>query len=181
MTTKTFAPIHLHEQELDLSNLGLRWGISHTVDAQKLEVFVNVKKINFCGNACDYFPLDFSKFTDLEELNLAKNDLGYWWQNKQFRIGYHFEKLTKLRGLDLSFNNLVYAKIPDEWQFLETLEYINLSNNHLGESNYGEVLHLEGIENLRNCKVLDISNNPKLAAKEIENLKKILKNTEIIK
>ena len=133
-------------QAEDIRYMSLSRNVIRELPGGSFQMFKNLLFLDLSGNSLAI--LNAEMFVGLEhslmELKLS--------QNKITNIGNIPLKLTQLRRLDLSHNNLV--DIPrNAFEGIENLAYLNLSNNH-----HLAPMPSNVIGSLTSLQVLDISN-----------------------
>lgn len=146
------------KQTLDLSNQGLT--------SLPIDITNNTKvtKLILSNNALASLPSQIGKMSNLQELYLDNNRLNG-------SLVAEIRQMPKLRILKANDNNL--TGIPAEIGQLTKLETIDFSNNQL------DSMPME-IKNIRNnLKTFNLSGN-RYTAQQINDLKAILPDTQII-
>ena len=123
---------------------------------------LEISHLNCDNRNLHEFPRAICALKEIKYLNLENNQL----QN----IPKEIENLTKLSDLDLTYNQL--GSIPKEILSLPNLSQLYLGNNQI-QSIPNEICKLI------NLKSINISNN-KIPTNEIENIRKILPNCQIV-
>lgn len=126
-----------------------------------MENFPALLKINLSHQYITSFFLEAGNARLLEEIYLEDNNL------TNFRI---IGSRIHLKKIDLSRNQL--AEIPRTINQITALRILNLSNNNIQK--------LEGLENLKYLRVLNLGDNPKLKYISIKKLKG-LSNLKVLK
>ncbi len=167
---------------LDLSGLGMNWGIwNHDVD-QLMKPFRDlVEHVDLSHNYIDIVVIDFSKFSCLKSVDISCNALFYWGNEGTFRLAEQINSPTleelrmrngqagiihllktpflhSLKRLDLSDNKFwPYSLRPDASPILRMDRFPNLEQLALRDNNYRGVPKLRYLQAL---KSLDLSSNP---------------------
>lgn len=160
-------------QAEDIRYMSLSRNVIRELPGGSFQSFKNLLFLDLSGNSLAI--LNAEMFAGLEN-SLMELKLG---QNKITNIGNISLKLTQLRRLDLSYNNIV--DIPrNAFEGVENLLYLNLSNNH-----HLAPMPVNIIKSLTKLQTFDLSNvglrtvQPEIFSKS-PNLKSIyLKNNKI--
>lgn len=122
----------------------------------------NLKKLHFDRNKLKRIPSNINELKNIEEINLANNKLK--------RLPNEFSKLENLSRLDLRENRLIM--LPDNFHLLKNLKTLILWDNKLKNvpKSLYKMKHLETL-------FIDFGNS--IPKSEIEELKRMLPNTEI--
>ncbi|XP_052421055.1 toll-like receptor 7 [Carassius gibelio] len=89
----------------------------------------------------------------LEHLEFKGNRLDMLWRDGDIRYANYFKKLLSLKSLDISRNNLNFIPLEVFEGLPDTLTDLYITNNRLKSFNW------EGLANLKNLKLLDLSGN----------------------
>jgi hypothetical protein len=80
-------------RRLCLRRRQLTWGIWHCggKEAQAIEALQNLEAIDLSHNHIDFAPFDWTRLPRLKHVNLANNNLGYWYYERPTKLGTNWE------------------------------------------------------------------------------------------
>ncbi|MEO9966798.1 MAG: TonB family protein [Reichenbachiella sp.] len=145
----------------------------------------HISYLDLENNKISSIPIEIKLLLNLEEV--------YATSNKIADLPFEFSSLKKLKILGLAYNKLEF--IPEPIYYLENLEMLDLGDNKISivSKDIGELKNLkvlvlsnnkiatlpESINQLSRLEKLDLRGN-NISLREIEQLKKSLRDTEII-
>lgn len=188
-------------KKLDLSGIGMNWGVWHTQLSSLFEPFQKIEEIDLSNNYIDYVVIDFSKFYNLKKIKLSDNALYYWGQEGRFIIDEQLNA-PMLEELDLSNCHCGFIIIGQKAAWKDRIKRLDLSSNYFTDTSiYGankapvlklpflpqlnELLlrdnhyrYVPKLRYLQSLETLDLSNNPiKCNFDELLHLKSLKKLT----
>ncbi|WP_353573271.1 hypothetical protein [Candidatus Albibeggiatoa sp. nov. BB20] len=146
-------------RSLSLRYRKLKWGIWENKAARAIEAMQDLEQIDFSHNQIDYVPFDWTKLLRLKHINLANNDLGYWYYERPTKLGYNWHLCETLESLSVRSNHMTWFGVPEHnWQSLRCLDVSNnvgreFMYNVMPDKAFSFTLKLPYIASLRELRI----------------------------